>query len=702
LENVRELCRSTLHDNPHRPISRADYQRARFYFENTKTEELAFMRGAGAVRFGFASASEVDADLRTLGLPVSGSKREKWLLLRRHVYERVTRSFLIAWLRQFGFHLFVTQGEQKTEISPDTLPKLVLFNLLGQFVVGDVVCNKNPGLAVSMTPLAHMVIHFQTKGLPLSQAEQQDTFALFPKYCWQRIQSKGTDSSLTQQLRHAIDDRTTRMGVIDYLLEEGVYATMRLTDEYQEIVVSKLGLQNATGEAFEAELRKILLPYLTDHNGAFLRFWLAVHNDYETEVFGFDNMLAHYTNAVLCRHGWTSQGLDPQIPNAASATVSAVLQNAKWRSAGAPDPRPPDVKPGDADLAQACMAVGLPVASEATSQDPRFQASVPRETKKASTRPERVAAVKCLADTLYMNPDAKMMPWVLKRIENVLRMLNIEVDTTASEQKRFDEHKLWIEALLTDEVLRNILNTHSKLHGKIPANATRQQLLQLLADANMERYKIVQILAENAHKGYLCVKSDEELRRKLDMLDVNSDDMSRNQQYYYFMNLLRVYLPDDVVARFLTESDRKQLELDKTPITWSHCYRQYCRMYGSESMVTFAVAFNEKLGSQIIIKTIEQRSAPAFWPECAASKTTQVTDQNKFVIFEVMGGFHLLQRDPDGRINEFIVQSDEAGEQQPKHINTFSGLQHSMTSLVAYFESIGEKVIRIDDVEVTA
>src|ERR1044071_4392131 len=177
-ENVQTFCKNSLHDDPYRPIAVSDYQHARFIFDTSEMEELAFMRGVGAIRYELVSPADLEADLKLLGLETAGTKRQQHKTLSRHVLDRMTRQFLTSWIKRFGFRLFATyvspgpgpaqvpseRSPRRVEIDPQELPKLILFALLGQFSSGDVVCTKSPGVAVSLSPLSYMQEHFQSKG----------------------------------------------------------------------------------------------------------------------------------------------------------------------------------------------------------------------------------------------------------------------------------------------------------------------------------------------------------------------------------------------------------------------------------------------------------------------------------------------------------------------------------------------------------
>jgi hypothetical protein len=189
----------------------------------------------------------------------------------------------------------------------------------------------------------------------------------------------------------------------------------------------------------------------------------------------------------------------------------------------------------------------------------------------------------------------------------------------------------------------------------------------------------------------------------LDILDVNTDAMSEKTQAYYFMSILKVYLPDELVTRFLTDADRKQLEREQKDIDWNQCYYHYCQRFGSPKMVHYAFLYNDELAGLIMVpKTAgQQNQSSVFTPECTATaqKAAKVDDQTVLAMFEVMGFYHLLQRDSDGSINEFMVRPDAQGQGQISKVNTYSAAENTMSSLVAYFESTGEKLVRVNDTE---
>lgn len=700
-ENVREMCRNMLHDNPHRPIAPSDFHSAVFTFESSDREHEAFMQGVGAMRPDFVTLSDLESQARQLGLPLVGSKRDIARTVHRHVRSRLSRKFLLAWLRHFDFHLFAQEEQtgRRVPVNPDTLPKRLLMALLGQFASGDVVCSRNPGLALSLTPLSHMLEHFRAKGVSVAQAEQQDVFSLFPRYCLDKRARKGVRAP--QVVAHLRAQEDSPMAVIDALLEEGVYATNALTPEEQARVAQTLGMSNSSGAAFEAELKRKLEPYLRDFNGVFLKLWLEEHNPEETVALGVDNMLAHYVTLNLCSKGWRSSSLKPDLPQSDSAAVQDVLHTATVLAAAIPgEAERPEVKANEPALVEACAAVTLQpedeqktvatVLASAASQDKS-------ETKRAPTRNDKVQAASCLLDMLYMklNPetDKGKVSWLVDRIEAVLRLLDQE-PSAGQVEARYLDYMLWMESLASIALLRRMFEIRAV---ELPAHPSKRQLLDLLSESNLERMWIVERWAKEQHKGTLCFHTPQDLQRKLDVLKVNSDKMSYTQKKFLFVNMLHIYLHDEVVLKFLTEKDQRALLLERKEVNFNTCYETYCQRMGSEENAVVAGAYNGKLAFRFIIKHTS-RSKPVNTPECAAGTAApQVTAATRKVILEVpnsMETLRMLHKDPvTGVVNEYSVSNEEGAV----FVQTFTGSDADLASLTAYYLSRHDKLVSVDD-----
>jgi hypothetical protein len=698
------MCRNMLHDNPHRPIAPSDFQSAVFTFESSDREHEAFMTGVGAVRQDFVSASDLESALRHFGLPVAGSKRTQWRLAYSHVNRRLSRKFIIEWLRHFDFHLFATEAHtgRRVAIDPNTLPKRLLLALLGEFATGDVVCSRNPGLAISLTPLSHMLEHFRAKGVAVPQAEQQDVFAVFPRFCLDKRARKGSQApSVIAQLRSA-DDTHSPMAVIDALLEEGIYATNQLTEEEQLRVSETLGMKNRSGAGFETELKPRLETYLRDFNGIFLKLWLDEHNPSDTQAFGLDNMLAHYVNINICTKGYRSSSLNPELPQTGSAAVHDVLHTATILAAALPGNEEPEVKVNDPALVDACTALNLP-----PSDEQKTVASVLSEAKEAkprATRSDEVAAVSCLLDMLYMkfstNTDLPKVTWLVSRIEAVLRTLDLEPNSpTTAVEARYLDYMLWMEQLASPALLRKLFEVRVTDERLSPA-ATKRQLLDLLSDSNIERMWIVERWAKEQHKGTLCFGTDQELQRKLDVLKVNTDNMSKKRKEFYFVSLLHIYLHDDVVLKFLTEKDQRAMQQERREVNFSSCYETYCTRMGKEQNAIVAGAYNGKLAFRFMIKYTD-RSKLGNTPECAVGqgKTASVTAATRKVFLLVpnsMGTIRVLQKDPvTGFVDEYSVSS--GGDEGVVFVQTFTGSDAELPTLTAYYMSRHDKLVKVDD-----
>ena len=686
-ENVQEVCRNTLHDNPHRPIGVSDYQHAVFLFENSDREEAAFMRGLGAYRHEIVPAQEIQSDLQTLGLTAVGTKQQQWRVLFGHTYRRVTRAFLLAWLKRFDFHLYVVdKNGSSTRVAPETLPKRLLFALLGQFAHGDVVCNRNPGLGVRLSPLSHMLQHFDTYGVPLTPEERANTLHLFPKFCLDKISRKGTGTRLTHELRLGQQDRITPMGVLDALLDNGVYATMQLDANERAMVARVLEMKARDGEQFEIELRQILEPYLRDFDGAFLQSWLSEHNPQNTQVQGLENMLAHYVNLSLCHTGWRSSAITPKFPPTDSPALRTVLENATYLSAASGEPV--QVRADDTDLAKVCapMVQGAPSQPVATLlQEP--------ERKQRTSRADRVAVAACLLDSLYIYPDTpKQRDWLLERIKAVTRGLGHDLDLHGSNEMQFNEARLWLESMASVEVVRMLLKMRT-IREPAPGTSLKD-LLAILAQSNMTRYKVVEIWTRDAERGYLCWKSDEELQRRLDVLHVNTEDMSANKRGYYFINILRMYLDDDITRQFLTEDDRTNFLREGVAVGFNECYSHYCRRFGSPQTVRLALTFNDELAAQLVVK-LGDKAQIANSTECAAVTAQLVPNDAKIVWLKRGDGLHIIQRDETGGLHDYFLDKLVGGKVQ----FGVSYPDETMESLVAYFLENSEQLLRVDDKE---
>ena len=705
--NVTNMCRNTLHDDPYHPISLAEHMHTLIEFESSDKLYAALVRGVGAVRSSMVAAADLLTDLRALGLPAIGDKTDQWHTLFTHMYNTATREFLINWLRNFGFSLVErgTADGRDRAVDPSTLTKRVLFALLGEFASGDIVCEQTPGVAVSLTPLQHMLETVERRGVQLPPHQRESPLALFPSFC-DLMRARGMPKT-APELR--LTPQATKMDVLDKLLDDGVYATMKITPS-MGVMIDKFfqgELPRRSDPAFESALRDLLRRQLLRFNGAFLRSWLDQHDMARSRVVGLDNMLKHYSHINICHHGFQARDANRvELPVTDSAKLSKALERARIEAAGDPQLKGViDLEANHDLLSEACAAV-THRAEEERSPDPDVKRS-----RMGADRMEQVEAALCALDMFYINPgdlerDEKKQ--LLRRMEATLDYVG-QSKSKADEDLRFDEAKLWMEALVSTPVLQKLMATRLLPDYSDPkqnldfSTVGRDGLLQALAASNLHRFRVIKAWAANYHRGMLCyTEGSDDLKRKLETLHVKVDAMKDKARSYYFMNILHAYLSDQLVSQFLTATDRKALMAAGADIKFNECYAKYCERYNAGvQVVKLALSFNGRLAARMIVKLTETEGllgVEGSSPECATreAKATLVTENTITVTTATIDdNAHLYYRREDGSVDQHHIDGEtKVVDQKQTFVN------HTLPSLIKLQLASGERLLTIDGVPV--
>ena len=699
--NVTEMCANTLHDDPYRPIALSEYTHMVVHFEAADRAEAALMRGVGAVRQLATPTAEVFAELKALGLPTGGDRTEQWRRLFTHMYDFATRDFLTEWIGRFGFSLHELKRDgTEQEVRPETLPKRILFSLLGEFSAGDIVCQTNPGVAVSLTPFQQMIEYINTEGLTLVSRERASTFALFPTFCHHKtatVVKGGELASLAAKLKVAALLAQTPMSLLDNLLDGGYYATLKLSSGQRKRVARVLGFQHSEGRRFETEFRARLLPELVRFNGAFLKSWLDQHDPFNSKIVGVEQLLQHYVYVNVCRAGVSAADANhPNFPSTGEPTVDQALEAVRIDAAGGTGVV--DVGPDDQYLAAACASMHVQPRSSQEVVEPKK----PRQV----TRAELAAAALCGMHSFYIRPEAlesEEKRQLLGRLESTLLYEGITPVSNLDDDIRFEETKLWLESMVSTEVVRALLRLRI-LPDPVPRAANREALLAALAQSNLDRFRIVKAWARNLHRGMLCWHDGEELQRKLETLQVRTDNLSAKQRAYYFMGILYSFLSDRLVSQFLTAADRKSMLSAEKDITFSECYAKYCSRYNAgDEIVQLAVGFKGRLITRLLVRITEQdklKLGPeGSSPECKemGHRATAVGADARRVELAVptTEDVKILQLLEDGTIDEFTVDAEDGTVKRTQHYEN-----QTLPALVSYMTANGFCLIAVDGVEV--
>lgn len=712
---LQEYCKRVLHDDPNRPVELADFSAAVFVMESWKSVQRALFRGVGSKPKILTTRGELQAELRTLNVswdPQVDSLTALWNKLNMYMFKRVSRADIVNWFASFGFEL--SDPVTQKILNPALVSKRVLFDMVGQFHTGltSEVCDGGPvqETAAFKHTSRTTVLNFLKKTsvwANLDTDSKDDSEVLFKLYCAEKILQHGIifrDASIGPEDKQP----ETRNDLIDELLEQGVYATMMLTDCQKQRIQLLLQLRPDTPQ-FATQLRAILKPFLTPE---FLWSWLQLNHPLRL-IPEFTTMFEEYVQASMCQRGVS---VAPNQPFVRSGDDEIDEKVSNWTNKYN---RPITATKKEFDNFSVCKAQNVAIAGLASSFSDHEVNVDMQGAVKTEFRRQRVRFFFELIDSLYMvQPHAGSLydEYISKVSDKMIEAKLRHIKPTTADEKKLmvSDFNLWLHGMASEKVLVLLLAAR-ELEEKTRQRDTKlETLLATIAESNYERFALVNGWSERRETGELCPgNNDFTLDQKLQLLSVPLVDrstgkpLSQKRKIYSYMHILNMYLPEGVKQSLLTENEYRMLLEDKSTDPFASCFSVYCKQFNvSEEIMSLIVTFDaNKAGSVMLSWT----SAKQVGEEKSEEGATKVL-QNQGV-----GCTKTLLREEelgDATIVEMVnptmrrILSQEKGSLVVEHYTVNldgtnviwkNPISEPLWDVVVFFQSNGEWVHRIGD-----
>lgn len=712
--NLNMYCKRVLRDDPNRPIELADFSSAVFVMESWKSLQRALFRGVGAKPKIAVTRAELQADLRALNLPwelSTDTQSSLWQRLYLHVFKRASRKHIENWFTTFGFN-FVTPRTQRP-LNLKSLPKRVLFDMIGQLSTGTVSeeCDNTVHESAAYMYTSDTIIRDFLRQSQLydqlTSDEKTSKEAMFRLYCAEKLLHQGFMFKDASVLPVDPKEPETKEDLIDELLEQGVWATMVLSECQKQRIETLLGMDTASPQ-FATNLRALLKPYLSDE---FLWSWLKLYHP--TNLNSDASLLEEYMQVSICQRGAHVEPKQP-IVYSGDGEINAKLKN--WSDTHVYPVTAKAEEFREIGVCKSKRALLLDVESDAIDGD---RTGDPTDMNSLEFRNRRVRLFFELINSLYMVAPAQgklYEIYITKVADEMIKAKLRQARPEKQDEKKLmiSDFNLWLEGMASPKVLMLLLAARTV--DKSSYNIRNlESMLRAIAQNNLDNFMLINGWAERQDAGELCWKGDMNiLNDKLRLLSVPLMDASTGRQLsdkrkiYAYMHLLDHHLDVGVKERLLNQEDYRKVLEDTSVITpFARCFSKYCEKFNaSKQEVALIVQFDANQAGSVLLSwsaateiahnVPQDRTQLVMQNQGAGCSKTIVSEEDLedasiVELVTVTKRRILHQKKGEMSVDHYLVSMN--GE----NIEYLDPIFEPLWEVVAYFQSNGEFVHRIGD-----